>query len=138
MLPISFANSEIGMDNDSGNALNGASGLPGVAGLAAGVDVVVGAGVGAGAGVAALGAVVVVVAFGTVVVVVESFDVDEEGITLDVAAPAGPRPASTLAAARTRPPVSTAIEVRGFRLKMVLLLLCMGYTGPALSPQRWG
>jgi hypothetical protein len=123
----------MGMDNDSGSALSGASGFPGVAALAAGVDVVAGAGVaaGAGGGVAAFGAVVVVV-FGTVVVV--AFDVDD-GMRPDVAAPAGTKLASTLAAARTRPPVSTAIRERGFRLKMVLLLLCRGYTRPALSPR---
>jgi hypothetical protein len=123
VLPISFASKEIGIDNESGSALSGPSGLPGVvAGLTAGVEVI-----GAGAG----GGVVVVVVFGTVVVVLgKSDEIDVgDGATLEVAAPAGPRPASTLAAARTRPPVSTAIEEKAFRLKM-LLLLCRGYTDP--------
>jgi hypothetical protein len=72
------------------------------------------AGAGAGAG---LGTVVGVVTFGTVTVV---------GV---VDAPAGTTTANTLAAANTRPPVTAAMEERGFRLT-VLLLLCMGYTDP--------
>ncbi len=121
VLPISFASNEIGIDNDSGSPPSGRLGV--VDEVDDGFEVT-GAGVGA--------AVVVVVVFGTVVVVVgvspESFDVDD-CTALDVAAPTGPRPVSTVAAVSTRPPVSTAIEVRGFRLK-VLLLLCMGYTDP--------
>jgi hypothetical protein len=121
------------MDRDSGNAANGASGFAGAAeDLTAGVDVGAGDAAGAGAGVDFAGAVVVVVG-GAVVVVVESFVDGDDGSTLDVAAPAGARLANTLTAPRTRAPISTAIDKRGFRLK-VLLLLCMGYTGPALSP----
>jgi hypothetical protein len=122
VLPISFANKEIGIDNDSGSAPSGRLGV--VDGVAAGFELVD----------ALLLLLVVVVVFGAVVVVVvvgrivESFDV-EDGATLDVAAPTGPRPVSTVAAVSTRPPVSTAIEESGFRLK-VLLLLCMGYTDP--------
>ena len=145
VLPISLASNVMGMDNDSGSAVRADSGLPGVVDdLAAGVDVVVGAGTGAGVGAGvvaafgtvAFGTVVVVVAFGAVVVVTESFDVVDDGMTLVVAAPAGPRPTSTLAAASTRPPVSTAIEERGFRLK-VLLHSVYGLHRPALSPRLW-
>jgi hypothetical protein len=61
------------------------------------------------------------VTFGTVTVV----DV--------VPAPAGPMPANTVAAAKTRPPVATAADDRSLRLT-VLLPLCMGYTEPASEP----
>jgi hypothetical protein len=124
VLPISFASKVIGIDNDSGSAVSGASGFDGVA---AGVEWVVDADeLDELVDVVVLGAVVVVV-FGTVVVVVgtESFEV----MLVEDAAPAGTTAANTLAAARTRPPVTTAMEERGFRLK-VLLLLCMGYTDP--------
>jgi hypothetical protein len=127
-----LANREIGRDNDSGSAVSGANGLVGVAEVeASGVDVGAGAGAGAGAVVVVdfAGAVVVVVA-GAVVGVV-SFNDGVDGSTLDVAAPAGPRPASTLAPPSTRAPLSTTIDKRGFRLKVLLLLfLCMGYTDP--------
>jgi hypothetical protein len=94
----------MGSDNDSGSAVSGANGFDGVAeGVASGVDVGAGA---AGAGVDFAGAVVVVVA-GAVVGVVSFGDA---GRTLDVAAPAGPRPASTPAPPRTRTPLNTAIE----------------------------
>jgi hypothetical protein len=67
-------------------------------------------------------------------------DVDECGgkvgtvrcgaVVVVVAAPTGDRPVNTLAATMTRPPATTAIEERGFRLKVLLLFLCMGYTDP--------
>jgi hypothetical protein len=123
-----LANKEMGRDSDSGSAVNGANGFVGVvAGWTSGVDVGAGAG---GVVVVVFGAVgtVVVVAGGTVVGV-GSFNEGVDGMTLDVAAPAGPRPASTLAPPSNRAPLSTAIDKRGFRLK-VLLLLCMGYTDP--------
>jgi hypothetical protein len=132
----------IGIDNDNGNAVRGARGFEFavvVDDLAADDEAVDSDDEGDDVVDVDFGAVVVV-AFGAVVVVVESFGtvgVVDDGMTLDVAAPAGPRPANTLAAARTRPPVNTANEERGFRLK-VLLLLCMGYTDPLLSPRRWG
>jgi hypothetical protein len=109
----------IGTDNESGSALSPPSGLLGVDDVAAGLVVVD----------AVFGAVVVVAFGAVVVVVVESFDVADETGFDDVAAPADPRPVNTLAAASARAPVITAIEVRGFRLK-VLLLLCIGYTDP--------
>jgi hypothetical protein len=105
--------------------VSGARGFAGVVeGFAAGVEVVAGAD---DVDVElAFGAVVVVV-FGTVVVVVGNWNFE---VMLDEdAAPAGASPANMLAATSVRPPVTTAIEERRFRLK-VLLLLCMGYTDP--------
>jgi hypothetical protein len=118
VLPIVLASAVIGTDIEMGSPLNDGVGV--AAGVAAfGVEtgagaagLTAGAGAGAGAGVA-----VGTVMFGTVTVV----DV--------VPAPAGPMPANTVAAARTRPPVATAADDRSLRLT-VLLPLCMGYTVP--------
>jgi hypothetical protein len=103
VLPISLASAVIGTDIEMGSPLNG------VDGAAAGVDafgVATGAGAaglaaGAGAGAGVLAGAVT---FGTVTVV----DV--------VPAPAGPMPANTVAAAKTRPPAATAADDRILRL----------------------
>jgi hypothetical protein len=125
VLPISLASAVIGTDIEMGSPLNDGVGASagvdtfgvetgaGAPGAAAGAGV--GAGAGAGAGVLA-GSVIL----GNVTVV----DV--------VPAPAGPLPANTVAAARTRPPVATAAD-RSLRLT-VLLPLCMGYTDTRSEP----
>jgi hypothetical protein len=71
-------------------------------------------------------------------------DVDECGgkvgtvrcgaVVVVVAAPTGDRPVNTLAATMTRPPATTAIEERGFRLKVLLLFFCVWATQTRFEP----
>jgi hypothetical protein len=106
----------IGTDIEMGSPLN--DGVGALAGVDAfGVETGAGAAgltAGAGAGAGA-GGLVGTVILGTVTVV----DV--------VPAPAGPMPANTVAAAKTRPPVATAADDRRFRLT-VSCFLCVWAT----------